>query len=874
MRDIIITSSVLITAIFLIRFFTKGKIHPALQYALWLPVAVRLLLPVPLWSSGFGVLNYLPDGMAGYQASSESESALRQQNGTETDRSGAGINTSDTETAKDASGTVAKDTEIDGKSIDADADAGGDATKTDISGTDADSGINTDRHTAIDSKLSGQSVPEESWAAAFFTAAHVKRLVAILRIVWIAGMILCGGYMLFYQIKWEWYLHHNRKPLKGMKQYHGLFVYTVKGLPSPCLCGRNIYLTKEMAADEKRLQHILVHEYCHYRQGDLLWVVVRCVLIVVYWFHPLAWAAAYASKQDSELACDEAAIRLLGEEERIAYGRTLLRLIAGAGWERNRIGFASTMSGGEKGIRERICRIAAKRNYAALAAAVVVLLAVGAVLITFSGKKDDASGRNNTQNTDESILADSAPQDLAQTADGTDIEEQLKDRQAQLDIQARLDALEQELQKEEEAEQELAAKAQAEAEFAAVLKMLAVYDETKMLDDYVQAYYAEGENALEEGIYLLEKMEGADGVDISVYGMYTKEYGCRGVKILIGDDAADFDETWLVSGMHGWDENIRVYEKTQDNRARTFAVKMIVENTSDTEVWNLYLCDRHDTGTVEMYQVEAQSYMEQINERLRFSMESKADKSPVIAVYDNGERIGEIDAAGFVADASTVKGVFLNPSMVGWELGADEDDLKLLIAAGIRFDNTDELWYRGLPLISFQVSCGQFGERKISLGEAVIETDHLNPIIQDDIQNQTDAVLVSDAAYCNPCPSYTRISDTFGERINPITNEVRKHNGVDLAAEAGADIVAAADGVVYQTGYDAENGNYVIVYHAQNGEYTHYAACQDILVVKGENVTAGQRIATVGSTGRSTGAHLHFAVSKDEAGEYIEPVFE
>ncbi|MCM1253492.1 MAG: peptidoglycan DD-metalloendopeptidase family protein [Clostridium sp.] len=867
MRDIVITSSILMTAIFLIRFFTKGKIHPMLQYALWLPVAVRLILPVPLWNSGFGILNYLPDGMSSYEASAESESALWQQDradtdgsGTEIGISGAGINTGDAETAQ--GGEYAKDAEIDQSGA----------------GAGRDGAYNAD--TAIDSKVSMPTTPEESQAAAFFTAAHVKRLSGILRIVWIAGMVLCGGYMLFYQIKWRRYLYRNRKPLKGMKKYHTLSVYTVKGLPSPCLCGRNIYLTKEMAADEKRLQHILVHEYCHYRQGDLLWVVVRCVLTVVYWFHPLVWAAAYASKQDSELACDEASIRLLGEEERIAYGRTLLRLIAVKGQERNRIGFVSTMSGAEKGIRERISQIAEKRKYAALAAGIVVLLAVGAVMITFSGKADNASGGNNTQNTDEGILADSAPQDLAQTADGADMEK-LNDIQAQMDAQARLDALKQELQKEEEtvqeAQRELAAKAQAEAEFAAVLKMLAAYDETKMLDDYVQAYYAEGENALEEGIYLLEKMEGADGVDISVYGMYTKEYGCRGVKILIGDDAADFDEPWLVSGMHGWDENIRVYEKTQDNKARTFAVKMIAENTSDTEVWNLYLCDRHDTGTVEMYQFEAQSYMEQINERLRFSMESKADKSSVIAVYDNGERIGEIDAAGFVADVSTVKDVFLNASMVGWELGADEDDLKLLIAAGVSFDNTDEIWYRGLPFISFQVSCGQFGERKFSLGEAAIETDYVNPIIQNDmqnaIQNRTDAVLVSDAAYGNPCPSYTRISDTFSERINPITNEVRKHNGVDLAAQAGADIVAAADGTVYQTGYDAENGNYVIVYHAQYGEYTHYAACQDILVSKGESVTAGQRIATVGSTGRSTGAHLHFAVSTDGAGEYIEPVF-
>ncbi|MDE5931863.1 MAG: M23 family metallopeptidase, partial [Lachnospiraceae bacterium] len=126
--------------------------------------------------------------------------------------------------------------------------------------------------------------------------------------------------------------------------------------------------------------------------------------------------------------------------------------------------------------------------------------------------------------------------------------------------------------------------------------------------------------------------------------------------------------------------------------------------------------------------------------------------------------------------------------------------------------------------------------------------------------------------YRNPCPSYTRISDSFGVRTNPVTGEQRAHNGIDFAAEKGADVLAAADGTVYQTGFDADNGNYVILYHVLSGEDTYYTHCQEILVTEGESVTAGQKIAAVGSTGQSTGSHLHFALSRD--GEYIEPVLE
>ena len=125
--------------------------------------------------------------------------------------------------------------------------------------------------------------------------------------------------------------------------------------------------------------------------------------------------------------------------------------------------------------------------------------------------------------------------------------------------------------------------------------------------------------------------------------------------------------------------------------------------------------------------------------------------------------------------------------------------------------------------------------------------------------------------YSNPCPSYTRVSDGYGSRTHPVTGETILHNGVDLVAEEGADIVAAQAGEVYQTGFDAKDGNYVVLYHQINGAYTYYTACKEILVKEGEWVEQGQKIAEVGKTGASTGSHLHFGVM--ENGEFVEPVF-
>lgn len=121
--------------------------------------------------------------------------------------------------------------------------------------------------------------------------------------------------------------------------------------------------------------------------------------------------------------------------------------------------------------------------------------------------------------------------------------------------------------------------------------------------------------------------------------------------------------------------------------------------------------------------------------------------------------------------------------------------------------------------------------------------------------------------YDKPC-NYSRISDTFGSRIHPVTQEVIVHEGIDYAAEQDTDVTAAADGVVYATGYSARYGNYVVLLHI-NGEMTYYCHCAEVVVEKDVQVRRGEKIAAVGSTGMSTGPHLHFALSR--FGEFINP---
>lgn len=123
-------------------------------------------------------------------------------------------------------------------------------------------------------------------------------------------------------------------------------------------------------------------------------------------------------------------------------------------------------------------------------------------------------------------------------------------------------------------------------------------------------------------------------------------------------------------------------------------------------------------------------------------------------------------------------------------------------------------------------------------------------------------------AFCWPCPAYTRVSSDFGWRVHPTLNIRMFHNGVDLAAPAGSNILAAYDGKVVAASYTAAMGNYVMVNHG-DGLYTVYMHASKLCVSQGQEVSRGQVIALVGSTGRSTGNHLHFSVRLN--GDYVSP---
>lgn len=351
MKEIIITSSVLILGILLIRRIFRGKVSSRLLYALWLIAALRLVLPVSL-QMDLGPFSFLQPTELVRQA--EQNSGLSE-------------------------GRLEEPIQIS------------------LSGSNP-------LFRFFVSRAAGEAIGGADGPTSIFIAGKLGfARMDILRFIWKGGMIIVAVWMAVVNFLFFYRLRKDREefmlPQELTEMIHGkrkkaVRVYTAEHLASPCLYGfpgwEAVYLTPDVAEDADKLRHVMVHELVHRKHGDSFWAVLRSVLVAVYWFHPLVWVAAVCSKRDCELACDEGALALLGEEERIPYGETLLSIITRRGRFSDLACTATTMTGSAKSVKERIQFIVKKPGmiYAAIAA-LAVLTAVICLFVFTRGLWSD-----------------------------------------------------------------------------------------------------------------------------------------------------------------------------------------------------------------------------------------------------------------------------------------------------------------------------------------------------------------------------------------------------------------------------------------------------------------------------------------------------
>lgn len=160
----------------------------------------------------------------------------------------------------------------------------------------------------------------------------------------------------------------------------------------------------------------------------------------------------------------------------------------------------------------------------------------------------------------------------------------------------------------------------------------------------------------------------------------------------------------------------------------------------------------------------------------------------------------------------------------------------------------------------------EFSEKILDKAEKILETAKENLNYMKKTDNKISSVLISCAA---SFPSEgNRVTSEFGEREDPFSGRKDFHKGIDIAAPEGSGVFSAWPGKVYETGFDEISGKYIILVHSEEF-HTKYCHLSEIFVKENDIINAGEKIGEAGSTGRSTGSHLHFEVSV--CGMLIDP---
>lgn len=362
MKEILLSSSVLIVILAILRQVLRGKIGLRVQYALWLLAALRLLIPVQFGNLPFNVATAVRQVET---AAPEIQQAVRQP--------------------------------VAGPSWE------------EVYAQVWDEKVSQGIPLGYISTIQPYMELEE----------EVDRRVAptweeVARWVWISGMTAMGIWFAVTNLVFWRKARRGAEPMAV--EGYPLPVWVTENIPSPCLLGLfrpAVYLTPACAESESQRRHVLAHEYTHLRHGDVFWSLVRCLCLCIYWFNPLVWLAAVLSRRDCELACDEGALERLPQEERLAYGKTLIDVVATNSVPAQIMRTATTMVENKKQLKQRVKLIAKKPKMLAVTGICLVLIVALAVGCTFTGAETGLSTEPAEPSTEPSAVPTTAATELS-----------------------------------------------------------------------------------------------------------------------------------------------------------------------------------------------------------------------------------------------------------------------------------------------------------------------------------------------------------------------------------------------------------------------------------------------------------------------------
>lgn len=350
MLENLIVSTVLLLLFLAIRKILDGRISAKLQYGIWLVVAVRLLLAwMPLPGSSVSIMNLVP---LVQEAVQDSGQRLSVEKSTETEKVISGQEPESV--ASQEENTVSQNVGL----------------------QQTQTGLDQDQDSEPESSDIGNG-------SAVFVRDHLIDIVYGTGVGIVLLWFVVKNFRFWYGIRRRRILYTGDLPDVSLPGR----LYILEHLKSPFLFGKNIYVSPEMIRDPQQLYHILLHETCHWRQGDSLWSVLRNACLAMYWYHPLVWYGARLSVVDAELACDERVLQILGDESRVGYGETLLGLIREQADFLGVTSISTQMSGSKRETEKRLERIVEMRRKTR---GRILFLAVSTIvlcIITLPGKQ-------------------------------------------------------------------------------------------------------------------------------------------------------------------------------------------------------------------------------------------------------------------------------------------------------------------------------------------------------------------------------------------------------------------------------------------------------------------------------------------------------
>jgi len=358
MLELVVTSSILILVVVSLRFIFGNKISRRFRYAMWSIVLLRLLIPVQIFSSPISVLNVVSDDIPSFiQAERTVTPSVNDYNQV-------------------------------------------------LSNPVVPSNPESNYFLTDDEQQTMSRIHIERTELSLLTTQN------LLLLFWVIGAFTIAGWFLITNLRLYRELRTYRQPIKikGSR----LPVYYVDELLSPCLFGLfkpAIYLTPKSMESQNSIDHVMTHELTHYIQKDHIWAVLRGICLSIYWFNPLVWVAAWLSRNDCELSCDEAAVIGMGEDIRIDYGRTLVSMISTKGKPDTMLCTATMMSSGAIKIKKRLEMIINNKKSVISALLVTILLLTVAACATFTSALNTDEDMQNE--TDAPVIDDSFGNDYS-----------------------------------------------------------------------------------------------------------------------------------------------------------------------------------------------------------------------------------------------------------------------------------------------------------------------------------------------------------------------------------------------------------------------------------------------------------------------------